>query len=47
VYEEPSEPAIATEVAFVAATVKVDVAPALTVAGFAAMVTVGAVFAVT
>jgi hypothetical protein len=41
VYELPSEPAIVTFVALVAATVSVAVAPAATVAGLDAMLTVG------
>jgi len=41
VYELPSEPAIVTFVAFVAATVSVAVAPAATVVGLDAMLTVG------
>jgi hypothetical protein len=42
VYELLSDPVIVTEVAFVAATVKVDEAPAVIEAGLALMVTVGA-----
>ena len=41
VYELPSEPAIVTFVALVAATVSVAVAPAATVVGLDAMLTVG------
>jgi hypothetical protein len=37
----PSEPVTTTPVAFVAATVKVELLPAVMVVGFAAMVTVG------
>lgn len=39
----PSEPVTTTPVAFVAATVKVELLPTVMVVGFAAMVTVGAV----
>ena len=45
VYALPSDPLIATEVAFAAVTVRVDELPATIVAGFAEMVTVGAGFA--
>lgn len=47
VYALPSDPLIATEVAFVAVTVSVDELPVTTVAGFAEIVTVGPGFAET